>query len=511
MKNFAYGNENMHIVHIASELAPVAKVGGLADVLLGLSRELSWKGHDVDIVIPRYDCMTSSDIRDLTIDYQDLMSFYNGEWYHNTIWMGWVENLKVYFVDPHHPNHFFNRGCFYGCDDDIERYLYFCRTSLEFLYKKGINPDILHLHDWQTAAVAPLYKNMYKALGFNKPKTFFTIHNIEYQGRCSTANLDKIGLKGADYLTEDALKDNIYPDTINLLKGGIVYSDFVTTVSPNYAKEVLTPEGGRGLEKTLQKHSKKFKGILNGIDYSYWNPEIDRYLPAHFSSREMPANKKDHNTLDKKAYIKKVLREELMLAEQYRPLVGCVARLVPQKGTDLIKHTLLHTIDKGGQFILLGSSPIPSINADFHALKHQFADHPNVHLNLHHQEGLAHMIYAASDMLVVPSIFEPCGLTQMIALKYGSIPIVRRTGGLADTIFDVDYSGKKFEETNGYTFDYPDKAGLESALDRAIDCWFHNPEKWRKLMINGMNIDFSWNKPSNEYLEVYKKLTNQSK
>jgi starch synthase len=496
----------MHIIHIASELAPLAKVGGLADVLLGLSRELSWKGHDIDIIIPKYDCLDSNQIRDMTVAYSDLMSYYDGEWYSNTVWMGWVENLKVYFIAPHHPRYFFNRGCFYGCEDDIERFTYFSRTALEFMYKKQLHPDILHIHDWQTAIVAPLYKDMYRPLGFNGPKVVFTIHNMEYQGRCGIEEINKIGLKASDYMVPEKLQDNIYPEAINLLKGGIVYSDFFTTVSPNYAKEVKTAEGGRGLESTIIQYQDKFAGVLNGIDYSYWNPEIDRYLAVHFSSREEPSSKKDRNTIDQKAYVKKLLREKLMLAEEYRPLMGCVARLVPQKGIDLIKHALEYAVNKGGQFVLLGSSPIPAISADFHALKHQYADHPHVHLILHHQEELAHYIYAASDMMIVPSIFEPCGLTQMIALKYGSVPVVRRTGGLADTIFDVDTSGKPFEETNGYTFDYPHPEALEKALDRAYDCYFHHPDKWRKLMIQGMNIDFSWNKSSNVYLEIYKKL-----
>lgn len=497
----------MHIINIASELAPLAKVGGLADVVLGLSRELSWKGHDVDIIIPKYDCLDTDEIRDLTVVAPDLMSYYEGEWYHNTVWMGWVENLRVYFIDPHHPRYFFNRGCFYGCDDDIERYLYFSRCSLEFLYKKQIVPDIIHLHDWQTAVVAPLYMDMYKNLGLNKSKLVFTIHNIEYQGKCATQDLDRIGLVGSKYDTQDALQDPLYSGSINLLKGGIVYSDFVTTVSPNYAKEVKTPEGGRGLDKVLQKYEYKFKGILNGIDYSFWNPEIDRYLPVHYSSREIPANKKDHNTVDRKAFIKKIFRERLMLTENHSPIVSCVTRLVPQKGIELIKHALTRTLEKGGQFVLLGSSPIPSISADFHAIKQHYGDDPRVHLILHYQEELSHLIYAASDMFIVPSLFEPCGLTQMIALKYGTIPIVRRTGGLADTIFDIDNSGKPLDETNGYTFDYPDTKALESALDRACDCWFHHPDKWRRLMVNGMNMDFSWNKPSNFYLEIYQQLT----
>lgn len=496
----------MHIVHIASEMAPLAKVGGLADVVLGLSRELSWKGHDVDIIIPKYDCMDSDQVRDLTVETKDLMSFYNGEWFSNTIWMGWVENLKVYFIEPHHPRFFFNRGCFYGCEDDIERYLYFSRAALEFLYKRPINPDIIHLHDWQAAAIAPLYKEMYRNIGYTKPKIVFTIHNIEYQGKCSPSDLDRIGLDGQVLLSAEKMGDTDYPGLVNLLKGGIVYADFVTTVSPNYAQEVLTTEGGRGLEGVLNQFKNKFAGILNGIDYSYWNPEIDRFLPVHYSDREVPANKKDRNTIDKKAFIKKILREKLLMAEDYRPIVGCIARLVPQKGIDLIKHTMKHIVEKKGQFVLLGSSPIPSINAEFHQLKNQYMDHPHIHLILHHQEDLAHLIYAGCDMFIVPSLFEPCGLTQMIALKYGTIPIVRKTGGLADTIFDVDFSERSEGEKNGYVFETPDAKGIDSALDRAIQCWFQDPEKWHHLVLKAMRMDFSWNGPSNLYLDIYRRL-----
>lgn len=495
----------MHIVHIASELAPLAKVGGLADVLLGLSRELSWKGHDIDIIIPKYDCMDSNEIRDFGVEVQNISSYFDGEWHPNTVWIGWVENLKVYFIEPHHSRHFFNRGCFYGCDDDVERYLYFSRVSLEFLLKKGLRPDILHLHDWQTAAIAPLYYEIFRGRGFIQPKIVFTIHNLEYQGRCASFNLDSIGLPGAS-LQSRKMEDPYYPSTVNLVKGGIVYSDFITTVSPTYAWEIQTVQGGRGLDKTIVKYKDKFEGILNGVDYTYWNPETDRHLPAHFSSREMPIDKKDRNTLDKKAFIKRVLRERLFLEESHRPLVGCVARLVPQKGIEMIKHVLLTIAKRGGQFILLGSSPISTIATEFHELKHKLADNPNVHLILQHQEELAHLIYGGADMFIVPSLFEPCGLTQLIAMKYGAIPIVRKTGGLADTVFDVDYSGKPFPETNGYSFDYPDAQGIDSALERAIHSWYHEPDRWRQLMIQAMTNDFSWNKPSDRYLEIYKKL-----
>ena len=497
----------MYVIHIASELAPLAKVGGLADVLIGLSREESWKGLDVDIIIPKYDCINIDEIRDFSIDRSDILSFYEGEWYPNTVWVGWVENIKVYFIEPHHPRHFFNRGCFYGCHDDIERFLYFSRAAMEFLFKKQLQPDIIHIHDWQTAAIAPIYNELYRKLGYTKPKVISTIHNIEYQGRCAAADLNKIGLDGGALAAPDKLQDPYDPKLVNLLKGAIVYADFITTVSPNYAKEVKTPQGGRGLDGVLRQYDGKFAGVLNGIDYSYWNPEIDRYLPAHFSPREIPESKKDHNTIDRKAYDKRILRERLSLAEGYKPIVGCITRLVPQKGIEMIKHALKYTLKNHGQFVLLGSSPIPSISDEFQALANHYAEHPDVHLFLRHQEDLAHLIFAGSDMFIVPSIFEPCGLTQLIALKYGAIPVVRKTGGLADTIFDVDYSGRPFEETNGYTFDFPDDIGIESALARAFDCWFHDPQKWRQLMINGMNIDFSWNRSSDQYIQIYKKLT----
>lgn len=497
----------MHILQIASELAPIAKVGGLADVLLGLNRELSRKGHDVDIIIPKYDCIDSREIRDFSIFINDLPSFFEGKTFSNTIWMGWVENLKVYFIEPHHPRYFFSRSCFYGCEDDIERYLYFSRAALEFIFLQGEEVDIIHLHDWQTAVIAPLYKELFQKKFSDPPKIVFTIHNLEHQGKCNPLNLEQIGLSGTKMLTNDKLQDPLYPDTINLLKGGLVYSDFITTVSPNYAWEVTTVEGGRALDPVIVQYKDKFKGILNGLDYDYWSPETDPLLPARYSHRESPSNKKDCLILDTKAFIKKTLRDRLSLAEEHRPLVGCIARLVPQKGIEMIKHVIATIADKGGQFVLLGSSPIASINEEFHHLKTLFTDHPHVHLLLQHQEEIAHMIFAGCDQFIVPSIFEPCGLTQLISMKYGTIPIVRNTGGLADTVFDIDYSKLPVKKRNGYVFDYPDNQGIDSALDRAIDCWYNYPDKWRRLVIQAMTQDYSWNAPSEEYLNIYRKLS----
>ncbi len=486
----------MHIIHAASELAPIAKIGGLGDVLLGLSRQLAWEGHDVDIILPKYDCMDTEKIRDLHIDESDILVEYDGQVHPNTIWLGWVDNLKVYFIEPHHPKLFFNRGCIYGCDDDIERYIYFSKASMELMKQRGLKPHLLHLHDWHTALMAPLYKDMYRELGKNGLKLVFTIHNMEYQGKCLTLDIDKTGLKGEDYADPKKLLDETDSTHLNLMKGGIVYSEAVTTVSCTYAKEIQTQKGGKGLGKLLKKYKSKVYGIVNGVEYAYWNPETDPYLPAHFSSREKPKTDNDLATIDRKAYVKNLLREKLMLDEAHRPLVGCVARLVPQKGVELMRHALFRTLERGGQFILLGTSPIPKINREFHELMHHFADHPHAHLILKHEEETAHHIFAASDMFIVPSIFEPCGLTQLISLKYGTVPIVRKTGGLADTIVDVDNGRVLFEKRNGFVFEKPTPEGFNSALDRAIAYWFDKPLMWRKLMLNGMAMDFSWKGPA---------------
>lgn len=495
----------MYIVEIASEFAPIAKIGGLADVLLGLSREMTRQDHRVDIILPKYDCIDSNQIRDLRVAYPNLMSFYKGEWHRNTVWVGWVENLKLYLIESHHNRLFFDRGCIYGCEDDTERFLYFSRCALEFLYKSNLRPDIIHLHDWQSALIAPLYRLMYNKIGYDSAKVVFTIHNIEYQGKCSPYDLNALGLDGQALLQPDLLQDDQVPTLVNALKGAIVFADAVTTVSPSYAGEILTEEGGKGLQHVLRKHEDKLIGILNGLDYEYWNPETDPYLHIHFSALEKPGLEGQINTIDRKAFAKKKLRERLMLDEVHRPILGIVTRLVPQKGLELIKYALYHTLDREGQFVLLGSSPIPSIDAEFHALRRQFADHPHVAMVLKHDESIAHQIFAGSDMFIVPSLFEPCGLVQMIALRYGTVPVVRRTGGLADTVFDVD-DQKNAPHTNGYTFDAPTQDGVKSALNRAFACWYENPKRWRELMVRCMKMDYSWKDPAQEYLQLFEDL-----
>ncbi|CDZ80375.1 putative glycogen synthase 2 [Candidatus Rubidus massiliensis] len=493
----------MYITHIAAEMAPIAKVGGLGDVILGLSREQKNLGHQVAIILPKYDGIDTDNIKDFTVFKNNILIDYQGQSHILTIWKGLVEGVTVYFIDSNDSRQFFHRGCFYGCEDDNERFLYFSKASLEFISQANLPTDIIHIHDWQTAAISFLLPALFKSLDV---KTVFTIHNMEYQGNCGTWNLDALGLDGNYYLDKERLQDHTYSDSINLLKGAIIYANTITTVSPTYAKEVLTPYGGKGLDTTLKKYAFKFFGILNGIDTVYWNPETDPYLPTKFSSREIPLHTNDKIIFDNKGYIKRFLRKKSSLEEIHAPIVGCVTRLVPQKGIELIKQAIVRTLEKKGQFVLLGSSPIISIQEEFQQLKDYYRNNPNVCFFLSHNEPLAHLIYAGSDMFVIPSIFEPCGLTQMIALRYGSIPIVRNTGGLSDTIFDFDYSGLPLEQTNGFSFDYPDETGLNSALDRALDYWFKEPKTWRKLALQGMHCDFSWKCSAKKYIELYQKM-----
>ncbi len=473
----------MDIVHIAAEMAPFAKVGGLADVLLGLSRELVRQKHRAEVILPFYDVADFSLVTSFA-----LIETIETRWLPIEVWQGSYKGVTITALNPKSDLQYFNRGTLYGCDDDLDRFLAFSRAAVEFLARRKGTPDCIHLHDWQTAICPLLAKDLIPL-----PSTRFvlTIHNIAHQGHCQPHHLDAIGLCGSDYLDMGRLADNYNPNCLNLMKGGIVYSDRVTTVSPSYAQEVLAPAGGRGLESTLIKYKEKFTGILNGLDVTAWDPKSDPLLPSNFK------------TAKGKGRVKKALQKQLGLSQVDKPLVAVITRLVPQKGIDLIKHALQKTLAQGGQFVLLGSSPIPEIQADFEALADKYRDHPDCHLWLRYDESLAHRVYGGADILLVPSLFEPCGLTQLIAMRYGTIPVVRETGGLADTVHDLDYSERPFEEVNGYSFRDPDIGGVDSALDRALSCWKNEKGTWADLMKNSMSTESSWEEPAGRYVNLY--------
>ncbi|KMZ74748.1 Starch synthase [Zostera marina] len=488
-------SSGLNIVHIAAEMAPVVKVGGLGDVVTGLCKALQRRGHLVEVILPKYDCMQIGEIDNLQILDVVIESYFDGHLFKNKIWFGTIEGLPVYFIEPLHPAQFFLRGNVYGVHDDFKRFSYFSRAALEFICQFGKKPDIIHCHDWQTAFIPPLYWELYAVVGFNFAKICFTCHNFEYQGTAHASELASCGLGIRRLHRADRMMDNLNHDRINLVKGAIVFSNIVTTVSPTYADEVRTAQGGHGLHDTLNLHSLKFTGIVNGIDTETWNPFTDPFLRFHYNADDL------HGKDDNKDAIRKYIN--LSTKNPSQPLVACITRLVPQKGVHLIRHAIYRTLELGGQFILLGSSPIIHIQREFEDIANQFQNHPNIRLVLKYDNALSHFIYAASDMFVMPSIFEPCGLTQMIAMRYGSVPIVRNTGGLNDSVFDVDDDAIPAQLKNGFTFSKADELGLNNALERAFHLYTSNKDGWLQLVKKNMRTDFSWNSSSVQYEKLY--------
>ncbi len=495
------GVPKMQIVHIASEMAPVSKVGGLADVVFGLTHELAIRGNEVEVILPKYDNMRYEHIHGLCECFSDLwVPWYDGA-VRCTVHFGFVYERKCFFIEPHSNDHFFNRGKFYGDDDDVWRFAFFSRAAMEFLYKSGKRPAIIHCHDWHTALVPVLLWEVYQQLGMRNSRVCYTIHNFMHQGLCGTEILAAVGLDNPDYFNRpDRLADPRHPGALNLMKAGIVYSNFVTTVSPKHAFEAKEQGQGFGLEGSLRAHEAKYGGVLNGIDYNAWNPAADPLIPSPF----------DAEHIDKKGENKRALRHRFQLADTDKPIVAHIGRLDPQKGLDLVRHSIFHCLNGGAQFVLLGSSPEPSINDYFNHLKGELGENPDCHLEIGFHEELAHLIYAGADLILVPSRFEPCGLTQLIAMRYGTIPVVRSVGGLADTVFDKDNSEREPDSRNGFVFQHDDEPSVEYALDRAISCYSETPEAFLRLQQNALRADHSWNVPGQHYLNIYNYIREKS-
>ncbi len=484
----------MYVIMVAPECAPVAQAGGLGDVVFGLSRELEIRGNAVEIILPKYDQMRYDRIWGLRLDYRDLwVPWYNGA-IHCSVYFGFVEGRKCFFIEPHSRDNFFHRPATYGYVDDAMRFAFFSKAALEFMLKANKRPDVIHCHDWQTGLVPVLLFEIYKHHGMANQRVCFTVHNFRHQGLYGAELLWATGLGRPEYYFHyDRLRDNFNHSLLNLTKAGIVYSNFVTTVSPHHAWEALNTDQNFGLGHTLWTHRGKFGGVLNGIDYQVWNPEIDSLIARRYTI----------DSLDLKYNNKRALRERFWLRDGFKPIVAYVGRLDSQKGVHLVRHALFYSLWNGAQFVLLGPSPEASINGYFWHLKHYLNDNPDCHLELRFDSELAHLVYAGADLLVVPSNFEPCGLVQMIALKYGTVPIVRAVGGLVDTVFDRDYCPRPYEQRNGYVFDNADYSGIESALGRALGLWHFYPEEFRQLMVNGMRYDYSWKWPGQHYLNIY--------
>jgi starch synthase len=490
----------MYIVMVASECAPVAKVGGLGDVVFGLSRELEIRGHSVEIILPKYDCMRYDHIWGLQVCYENLWVPWFNYKIRCTVWFGFVHGRKCFFIEPHSNDNFFNRGSYYGFPDEHMRFAFFSKAALEFMLMSAKRPDIIHTHDWQTALVPVMLYEIYQHIGMGNCRACHTLHNAKHQGIAGENVLWFTGLgKPGYYYDRNRMGDDFNPSAINFTKGAVVYSNFITTVSPRHAWEVRHTEWGYGLGHILHTYQSKFGGVLNGLDYEMWNPQTDPLIPQHYGVGDFAAKSKN----------KEALRQRMWLRQEHKPLIAYVGRLDMQKGVSLIRHALFYALHRGAQFVLLGSSPELGINAEFWGLKRELNDNPDCHLEIGYNEELAHLIYAGADMLVVPSLFEPCGLTQMIAMRYGTVPIVRWVGGLADTVFDRDYSERPRHERNGYVFHQADNPGLESAMSRAIGLWFDYPDDFRSLADNGMHYDYSWNRPGADYVNIYELIRNK--
>ncbi len=487
----------MRILMVSAECAPLAKVGGLGDVVHGLARELISLGQEVEIILPGYDVLHHDLILGRRVLVQDLQVPFDDRSIQCRVTGGEVDGIPCRLIEPDSAQRFFTRGRIYGEPDDTERFAFFCRAVLEWLLSADRPPEIIHCHDWHTALVPVLLREHDQRLGdvgLAEARVCLSLHNLGYQGVTSPELLRRVGLDPARLMSADRLQDPGHAESVNLLQGGIVYSDFVNTVSPRYAWEIQHTEQGMGMQAVLQRHDDKLGGVLNGIDERVWNPATDRLLPRPFGP----------DRLSGKLASRHALREHLGLATADKPILVVVSRLDAQKGVHLLRFGIDYALAHECQAALLGTALEPRIAESFRRLRKATATSADCRLVLAYDETLAHLMYGGADMILIPSLYEPCGLTQMIAMRYGVVPIARRVGGLADTVCDANYSDRPFEERNGFLFDDPTEEALSGALARAIGLWRHHPDYFRQLRINGMRADHSWRQPALQYLDIYR-------
>lgn len=484
----------MKVIYVSSEISPAAKVGGLADVTLGLSRAIQGMGNQVAVVLPKYSCLKTKYFDHLSPTETVFKIFFGKIEYQVQIWTAKLYDLTLYLIDAISPKPFFDNLKIYGHHNDNLKFAFFSLAALEFIARYHSDVDIIHVNEWHTSLLPLLYQEKYKSQF--ECKTVLTLHNVSYQGVAKASLLKKVGLDIDRYLP--ICRDPKDASKINLLKSGIIFADFITTVSPRYHDEIKRAPNGHGLEPELNQYQHKLKGILNGIDYEIWNPATDTALKDHFDVGHVE---------DKKA-VKERLRDLTHLPHgKDKPLVICICRLVPQKGISIIKHAIFQTLRLKGQFLLFGSSPITKIQKSFERLKTQLANCPDVKFIFEsYNEEFSHQIFAGADMLIAPSLFEPCGLTQLIALRYGTVPIVRETGGLADTVFDAQNHPMANDCGNGFTFQEPTTKAFDEAIERAFEMYHLNPKQWHEIIQHGMLMNYSWQNSAKKYFDIYSKL-----
>lgn len=485
-----YVSPRRSVAFIGSECHPFVKTGGLGDVMYALPRELVKQNCDVRVILPRYACIPQQ--------YQEKM-VYRGEFYMDlgltgrSYYVGIMEYVwdgVVYdFIDN---QEFFSAGNPYiSLVDDIPKYCYFSKAALAALNFLNWIPDVIHCHDWQAALVPVYLRTMFQGTPVGRAKTVLTIHNLRFQGIYNIPTLKYWTGLPNEVFEMGAMKQD-YEDA-NMLKGGLAYADRITTVSGTYAWEIQTPEYGEHLEDHLRYHSYKLRGIVNGIDYGMWNPATDPALAVNYDIT---------NVLDHKWQNKLALQEELgLVQDQGKFVIGLISRLTNQKGLDLVNAIVPELMDGNTQVIVLGTGD--------KQYEDTFRYYENAYRGMfsaciQYDESRAHRIYAGADALLVPSRFEPCGLTQLNAMHYGTLPIVRETGGLKDTVEPYNiFNG----DGNGFTFDRYDAGLLLDAVNRAKTEYFVNRYHWDEVVQRDMAKDVSWQNSARQYKDLYLELT----
>jgi starch synthase len=480
----------MRIAFVASEFTPLAKTGGLADVSSALTRFLHRRGFDLRVFMPLYSRIDRAALGVVPVEFLRNVAITLGPHrYVISVLTGKLprSDMPMYFIDC--PALYARPGIYSRDADEHLRFLLLTRAAIECCQRMAFAPDIFHCNDWHTA-LAPLYLKSVFSWDklFARTRSVLTIHNIGYQGVFAAASLGDLGLGASTHLLH---QEDLGHGRINSLKTGVLYADSVTTVSPTYAREIATPQYGMGLENVIRTRGDAVIGILNGVDYEEWNPETDRYLPAHFDVRNLAGKEK----------VKKYLHEQLNLTyARERPLLGLISRLTVQKGIDLLFEALPRALGARDLSIVALGSGEAHYEDFFVRLARAF---PNrVAFYRGHNEELAHLIEGGSDMFLMPSLYEPCGLNQMYSLRYGTVPIVRRTGGLADSVQIYDpHTG----EGTGIVFDDFNVEAASWAISAAIDL-FQNRRRWNRIVRNGMAQNFSWDRQGEEYVRLYERL-----
>ncbi len=475
----------MKVLFAASECVPFVKTGGLADVVGTLPQALAASGMDVRVILPKYKEIPDQWKRQMR---QQLYFYVNLGWRRQYCGIESLEKdgVTYYFVDN---EYYFARESVYGSgNEEGERFAFFCRAVLEAIVHTGFVPDVIHCNDWQTGMIPALLATQYRENEVYKNiKTIYTIHNLRYQGIFSWMHIDDLLGIGQAHFKPEELE---YYGCISFMKGGIVFSDYVTTVSPTYAQEIQTAYYGERLDGLLRSRSDVLCGILNGIDPAEYDPSSDPVIPAHFSTRSLKG----------KAECKRALQEDMGLDQRPEaPLIGIITRLTDQKGIDLIECVIDDIMRQDVQVVMLGKG-----EQRYHDLfgwaswRYQGRFATRIELN----QNLSHRIYAGADLFLMPSKFEPCGLSQMIAMRYGTLPIVRETGGLKDSVQPYN---KYTDEGTGFSFANYNAHEMLYTIERAVELYKDRPA-WERMMKRAMKVDFSWAASAKEYAALYHKV-----